>query len=100
MPLAVENLRASLGHPPDQRWLPVARVRQRADVGARKAVVIVEEFLTTTPGTQMSWEAKRRERPCWRCRLHLWFPPRRYGSWRAHWGCSRPYPIERYIDGV
>jgi hypothetical protein len=51
-------------------------------------------FLTTTPGTQISWEVKRRDRPCLRCRLHLWLPPRRWGAWRAHWGCAKPVPLE------
>jgi hypothetical protein len=40
-----------------------------------------DEFLTTIPGTQMSWEIEQR-RPCWRCRWHLRWPP-----WRKHWGC-------------
>jgi hypothetical protein len=59
-----------------------------------------EVFLTTTPGTQISFETEARDGPCWRCRLHLWMPPRRYGAWRTHWGCGKPSGLVATIGAV
>ena len=50
------------------------------------------EFLPTTPATQVEFStSKRRDRPCWRCRFHLRWPP-----WRKHWQCMMD-PLLRYI---
>lgn len=47
-------------------------------------------YLRTTPGTQIEFAAKRRKRPCWRCRLRLRRP--------VHWNCA-PLPKLTYLDG-
>ena len=52
-----------------------------------------DEWLTTKPGTQVEWTTEIRDRPCWRCRLHLRWPP-----WRKHWGCRKPPPPMKYIS--
>lgn len=51
----------------------------------------MSDYLPTTPGTQMSWSVRMRRRPCWRCRLHLRWPP-----WRKHWQC-RPIRTLTYL---
>lgn len=48
--------------------------------------------MATTPGTQVEFSVTMRGRPCWRCRLHLWWPP-----WRVHWQC-RPAPELTYLE--
>jgi hypothetical protein len=50
-------------------------------------------YLPTEPGTRISFEATRRDRPCWRCRFHLRWPP-----WRKHWNCTFG-PMLQYVKG-
>jgi hypothetical protein len=56
------------------------------------------EYLPTVPATQIEFSAGKRARPCWRCRCHLRFPPRRYGRWRTHWGCGKPVALTHLGD--
>lgn len=51
-----------------------------------------KSYLTTTPGSLWEYTARRRQRPCWRCRFRLRWPPG-----RKHWQC-RPAPRLVYLD--
>jgi len=46
----------------------------------------------TQPSTRLEWSVPARQRPCWRCRLHLRWPP-----WQRHWECRKP-PRLIYVD--
>ena len=53
---------------------------------------MADEFMQTTPGTQMSWEVKLRPRGCWKCKLR-----RLAGMGYKHWNCG---PSGRFIKDV
>jgi hypothetical protein len=50
------------------------------------------EYLPTLPGTYLEFSVKMRDRPCWRCRFRLRWPPG-----RRHFQC-RPGPTLRYLE--
>ena len=75
---AAEERRAEAMRPP----IPLGRhARHRA---------VIENFLPTAPGTQISFNA--RTGPCWNCRLG----PRRWFG-RTHWNCRPPLKV-RYMN--
>jgi hypothetical protein len=55
-------------------------------------------WLPTTPSTKLSFEAGPRDRPCWRCRVHLRWPPRYHGEWRVHFQCRKRPETTNYLE--
>jgi hypothetical protein len=70
---------------PNRLGDPIRNLIEPQDMG--------ESYLPTMPATQLEFQAAAPGRvPCWRCRLHLRWPP-----WRKHWLCRKP-PDLVYLD--